>query len=318
MFVKDILPDLPQAIGGCTNDYAMRRLTDAVELLVTEGLIDTQVEEIALCACGSFVTLPREVGTPLAITVDGSPSLIRDEWFTYHINGPGDTNWTPVGFADVLGQSYPTIREPDRPVRLAAVIRTASDSNKVLRVFGYDENGERILSPNADGTMTDGFLVPTVFNRVLMNADVSPIVRIERVTKERTQDMVDLIAVDPDTGTAISVLGRYRPSETTPAYTRIRVSGAEFVRLKFKRRSMELSDDYDWIPVDHREALIHAVRAVKYRLDGKYEIARAAEQEAVRLLRKQTTSKRPAGIKPPQVINNDHMQGAAGSSMFYG
>jgi hypothetical protein len=318
MFVKDILPDLPQAIGHCTDAVAYRRLTDAVRLLTNKQLIDSQLGEIAVCVCGNFATLPPEVQTVLGVTVDGCPAIIRDQWFTYHINGPGDTGYTPFKFTDVLGNNFPTIREPDEAVKIGARIRAASDQNKILRIFGWDESGDRIFTTGADGTKEDGFLVPMVYGSVLVNSEAPAIAKIDRVYKEETADMVDMFAIDPATLEATSLLGRYRPREETPAYTRIRVPEQQVVRVKYRRRVFEVEDQYDWLPVDNREALIHALRAVKYRMDGKYTNARDAEAEAVRLVNEDTNANRPGGIKPPQIINNEMPRETAGSSMFYG
>lgn len=318
MFVKDILPDLPAAIGSCTDDYAFRRLKDAVLLLTNKTVINSQLGEIAVCVCGNFATLPPEVQTPLGITVDGCPSIMRDQWFVYHINGPGDQGYTPFNFADVLGTHFPTIREPAGAVQIAARIYAAGDQNKKIRIFGWDAQGNRILTMGPDGTKEDGFYVPTVYGRLLTNADAPAIAKIDRVFKDQTDDMVDLYAVDPTTLEAVSLLGRYRPRETTPAYTRIRVPEKEVVRVKFRRRVFDVQDQYDWLPVENREAIIHAVRAVKYRMDGKYAQAREAESEAMRLVNEETAALRPGGIKPPQIINNELPRETAGSSMFYG
>jgi hypothetical protein len=318
MFVKDILPDLPQVVGSCTDDYAFRRLTDAVRLLTNKSLINSQLGEITVCVCGDFATLPPEVQTPLGITVDGVPAIIRDQWFTYHINGPGDAAYTPFPFADVLGADFVTFRDPAGPVKLGARIRTAADNNKELRIFGWDVNGDRIFSTGPDGNKEDGFLVPQVYGRVLVNADAPPIVKFDHVYRDTTSDMVELFAIDPDTMEATSLVARYRPRENTPAYTRIRVPNRQAVRVKYKRRVFEVQDQYDWLPVENREALIHAIRAVKYRLDGKYSNARDAEDEAVRLVREDTNSGRPAGIHPPQIVNNELSGHTAGSGLFYG
>jgi len=318
MFVKDILPDLPAAIGQCTNEYAYRRLTDAVNLLTNKSLINSQVGEITVCVCGNFVTLPPEVQTVVGMTVDGVPTIIRDQWFTYHINGTGDTGYTPFPFSDVLGNDFPTIREPDKPLKLAARILSAADQNKVLRVFGWAENGDRIMTQGPEGNMEDGFLVPMIYGQIRTNSDVLPIAKIERVLKDKTQDQVELFGVDPDTDIATTLLGRYRPNETLPAYTRIRTPQTQAVRIKYKRRVFEVEDQYDWIPVNNREALIHAIRAVKYRIDGRYDDALSAEMTASRLVLEETNALRPAGIKPPQVINNELPRDTAGSSMFYG
>lgn len=318
MFVKDILPDLEQAIGSCQNDYAFRRLTDAVKLLANKKLINPSMGEIAVCVCGNFVTLPAEVLTPLGISVNSCPAIMRDQWFTFHISGPGDKGYTPFDFADVLGHDFPTIREPAGPVKLAARIYAPSDQNKLLRVFGWDGDGNRIFTTGADGSKEDGLIVPTVWNRTLINSEAPAIVKIDRVAKEVMADMVELFAIDPDSLEATSLLGRYRPRETTPAYMRIRVPEQNVVRVKYRRRVFDVKDQYDWIPVESREGLIHAIRAVKYRLDGKYATAREAESEALRIVAEEEQASRPGGIKPPQVIHNEMPRETAGSSLFYG
>lgn len=318
MFVKEFRSDLTEAIGACETPTVLRRLTDAVRILMKSGLFDPLIGDISVCVCGNFITLPREVGAPLGITVDAFPAIIRNEWFTYHINGTGDVNWTPVYMADVLGTQFPTIRDPDRPVKLGAVIHSPVDANKKLRVFGWDASGNRIMSLNKDGKREDGFFVPTVYNKLLTNADAPPITKIDFIYKDETSDLVDLLAIDPDTNSTISTLGSYRPSETNPQYTRLRVAANNVVRVKFKRREIELVDEYDWIPVNNRLALMHAVRAVKFGLDGKYSLAESAEGTAIRWLKQEYNADRPGGIAPPQVINNEPPWMTAGSSLFYG
>lgn len=318
MFVVEFKEDLKLALGTCEDDEAYRRLSDAVRLLEKSQLFDTSVGDISVCVCGNFVTLPAEVETPLGVSVNGNPALIRNQWFAYHINGTGDVSWTPFGFADVLGSQFCTIRDPDRAVRLVARINTITDQNKKLRVFGWAEDGSRIMSLNARGEKEDGFFVPLVYGKTLFNTDVPPIKVIERVYKEVSSDLVELFAVDPTTMETVSLLGSYRPRETVPQYTRIKVAARNVVRVKFRRRSFELRDDYDWIPLENRLALIHGLRSVKFGMDGKSALADDAEVRALRYLRNDQNSRKPGGIAPPQVINNELPRASAGSSLFYG
>lgn len=318
MFARDILPDLSKALGNCPDDYAFRRLTDAVNLLANKNVFNPTLGELAVCVCNNFATLPPEVKTVLGITVDGCPAILRDQWFIYSINGPGDTGFTPFSFAQVLGHDFCTIRDPESAVKLGARIRNASDQNKQLRIFGWDANGERILSSGPDGNKEDGFLVPLVFGRVLVNSEAPAIAKIDRVYKDETSDMVDLFAIDPTTLEATSLLGRYRPKETAPSYMRIRVPEKQVVRVKYKRRVFDVEDQYTWLPIENRQALIHAIRAVKFYLDGKYGSGQEAEGFAVRVSREEKQAEEPGGIHPPQVINNELPRETAGSNMFYG
>jgi hypothetical protein len=292
-----------------------RLLTRAAVLLNNKRLIDQFTGEIAVCVCGNFVTLPSEVDTVLGIQVDGDPTIIRNEWFTYHINGTGDEGWTPPNFADILGSNFCTFRDPDRPVRIAARIRNASDANKKVRMFGWDANGERIYSLDAAGQKVDGWWVPTPWNKVQWNSAVNPVVKIDYGFKEQTTDFVDLYAVDPDTGEAISKLASWRPDETTPRYIRIRVDSENVVRVKFRRRDIRITTTEDYINCDHEEAFLLAVRAVAKRDDDKLTEARAYEEEAARLIKEQADKRRPGGIAPLQVI--DQTVGGCNHGMFY-
>jgi hypothetical protein len=315
MFFRDVKADIALT-GLCpSDDVAKRRVTDAVELLTNKGLIDPLTGEIAVCVCSNFVTLPAEVETPLAIQVDTQPTVIRNEWFTYHVNGMGDRGWTNVGFADILGQNFCTIRDPDRAVLLVTKLANNADANKKLRVYGWDADGKRIYTTGPDGNKIDGFLVPMMANKSAPNGAVPAIAKIDMIRKDVTLDYVDLYAVDPATNEVISTLGVYRPDEVVPKYVRLRVPEKNVVRVKFKRRDFEVRHDDDWLNVESRLGLIMAVKAVVARLNGQDAQADAYEMSAIRYVKDKSRSQRPGGIVPPQVI--DHQLPNTSSGMFY-
>lgn len=303
MFVRDIpQADLQESLGGCLDSRGYGIVTAAANLLSEKGLIDTLVGEMSLCVCGNYVTLPPEVDSVLGVQVDGSPVLIRNEWFTYHLNGPGDQNWTATGFGDVLGQNYCTFRDPDRPVKLAASLRSATDNNKKIRFFGWKQDGERIYTPDANGTMQDGFYLPTVYGSLLTPKDVDPIVKIDRSFKDATTDAVDIYAVDPDTSEVISKLAIYRSNETQPRYLRIRINADNVVRIKYRRRDFKVSSLDDWVNVDHEEAFLLAIKAVAKRRAEQFDVADSCEATAVRLIKERNKARKGGGFSPPQVL----------------
>lgn len=302
MLVREInVDDRTTAIGSCNNERAYRIYSRASRLLADKGLSPGLVQEISICCCAGFFTLPREVEQVLGIQVNSMAVIPRNEWFQYHISGPGDADYTPCGYADILTQNACTARDPDRPVNLALRVRSAQDANKMFRVGAWYENGEKAYSANSAGQMKEGFLMPTIFGALRTPAGIDPVTKIDWISKEKFVDWCELYAVDPDTNEAISLLGKYAPDEIQPQYVRIRTTAENVVRVKFRRRNFDVTSEDDWIPVDNVDAFLLASRAVVKRDAEQYDAARWCEAEAERLLKETIRARRPGGIAPPQV-----------------
>jgi len=185
MIYSEIKDDIAQALSGHEGDeYAFRRVTEAIRLLNTKGVIDASTGELSVCVCGNFATLPREVDTVLGVQVDAQPSLMRNEWFMFHVNGAGDKGWTPFRMVDILGRNFCTFRDPDRAVLLAVRARNAADEGKKFRVYGLTAAGERIFATDATGKKTDGFFVPVKSGVAMsVNSAISPIAVIDHIWK---------------------------------------------------------------------------------------------------------------------------------------
>lgn len=318
MFIREIpVETRVEFIGTCENSRAFDVYSAAARLLTNRALIDQSIGEVAICVCGNFVTLPPDCETVLAMQVGGSPAIIRNDWFTYHINGTGDQGWTPCGFADVLGNQFPTIRDPDRPVKLVTRIYATSDQNRKIRVHGWDAEGKRLMSVGPDGRLADGFFVPTIFGSSAALANINPIAKIDSIWKEASTSLIELLAVDPDTNTAIATLGRYGPDETSPRYTRIRVPQEQVVRVRYRRRDIQVRTEDDWINVDDPEAFLLACKAVVKRRAGQYGEADACELSAVRMIKQAQDRRQHGGVAPPQVIVSADNLGPGKVGMFY-
>lgn len=316
MFVDStLLLDVKKVLGTCETPEMYRRLSDAVRLGSNQSKSnDWNIGEMDICVCDCCVTLPADVMTVLAVNSGGSPTLIRDQWFQYHINGSGSGCCAPCGYTDEVGQVV-TYKDPSGPVLLVAVVENALDSGKALRVYGWDEDGKRIYTEGAGGILEDGFLVPTVFGFSTTNPNAPAITRIDRIKKDLTNGFIRLVAIDPTDSTVHTQIGYYMPWETNPTYRRIKVQEKSWVRIKYKRRDIEVRGTGDWINIDNREALLLLLRAVKYRMDGRLEDARNYEIEGMRLLSNEAEALRPNAISPPQVIFTDHQ--AQVDSLYY-
>lgn len=306
MFVSDIYDDLKstEGLGVCDPATIFRRLSDAVRLISNQGILDPSLGEMDLCVCDGCVTLPCDVETVLAVNSAGAPTLMRDQWYQYHLNGTGSQGYTPFRYTDILGQ-VSTFRDPSTPVALVAEIESAADSNKKLRVFGWDVNGKRIYTVGSNGTLEDGFLVPTVFGFSQPNPVAPLVARIDMIQKDLTNGFVRLLAVNED-GTPHTLIGYYRPEETVPRYTRIHTQAKNWLRIKYKKRDFEVRSTRDWINIDNREVIILAVKAVSARRKDQIEKAQSLELEAIRILNNEAQAKRPPGLSAPQIIFNEY------------
>lgn len=307
MFVDaSLLADVKKVLGTCETPEMYRRLTDAVRIGTNQSKSnDWNIAEMDICVCDGCVTLPADVMTVLAVNNGGYPTLIRDQWFQYHINGPGSNCCVPWGYTDEVGQ-VSTYKDPSGPVLLVAVVENALDAGKLLRVFGWDEDGKRIYTEGAGGVLEDGFLVPTSFGFSTVNPDAPAITRIDRIKKDLTNGFIRLVAIDPDDNSIHTQIGYYMPWETVPLYRRIRVPDKSWIRIKYKRRDIEVRGTGDWINIDNREALLMLLKSVKKRMDDRVEEARIFELEGMRMLSNEAEALRPNAISPPQFIFSDY------------
>ncbi len=300
----------------CDDTYIFRRITDAVRVANNSGKFDVALSIMDLCVCGGCVTLPADVGTVLAVNNGGFPTLMRDQWFQYHVNGPGNQCYTPWPYTDELGM-VSTYKDPSAPVLLIAEVENPVDSNTTLRVFGWDENGKRIYTEGANGVLEDGLLVPTVYGFSVPNGDAPTIAKIDRVQKQITNGFVKLLAIDPTTMDVHTMIGYYQPWETNPSYRRIRVSNQSWIKIKYRKKDLEVRAASDWINIENREALILLIKAVKFRLDNQIDQGKSYEIEGMRLLSNEAEALRPPGLSGPQIIWADGANGQTNDTLFY-
>ena len=315
MLAADFYSQAKTAFAGCDEATVLARLTDAVRLLVNKGINDPLLGEIEMCVCNGCITLPRDVGTILGIDVCGQPTLIQDQFFKYHINGPGTKSHSACGVITEMGQVC-TYKDPSEPAYLIAEVTSAADNNKKLRVFATDVNGKKIFTAGPSGTLEEGFLVPMIFGFSKRNPSVPPLGSIYRILRDATKDFVKLIAIRASDGVSQTKIGEYEPDEVAPTYRRIHVPNKTSVMVKYKKATLKISSLRSWINVDNEEALRLACRAVKFRLEDKYDQARAAEEEASRILSEETASKLPAGPRVPQIIQSVYL--GEQDDLFYG
>lgn len=255
-----------------------------------------------------LITFPRIVETPLAVTTDGVPSIARDKWFYYHINGPGSAkcNWQSCRFWTDLGE-FPIIREIGKdPVYLIARMLSDTDTGKLLTIYGTDENDRPLYTVNADGTTTDGIVVPMENPAV---ATTQKVKTISRVLREPTNQPVNLLMVNTTTAEE-DLLGYYEQTETQPLYRRVQVQGRSCVRLRYRAKLLPITSLSSFIPLNSENGLISMMRAMKFRINGQLSDAQAYEADGARLLNEEQDNRNAqSGIGPQiEVITEDQSE----------
>lgn len=292
--VADVEDDVKRVLGGCTDQVFYSRLNHAVEILATESDWDPLLGYVDVCTgLDRYVTLPREVGTVMAVTIDGTPAQAHDFWFKFHLNGPGAT-FSTIGYNWIDGLPVATYLDPSPTgSALAVALDTAADNNKPFRVYGYDVNGGWIRSVEG-GVHVDGFLIPTTFGSSLTNSAAPLIKKITRISKPVTQGNITLYTVS---GAVLSRIGQYFPTDTNPTYRRIQVSKpCSWVRAAFRKNVEVLSKPSDLIPLHSKYALVLMAKALKKYDEDRVEEGVKYQQTAIRfLIKKQESLEVPGG-----------------------
>lgn len=282
LLVSEIWDEAMEIFGHCNEPKLLRWITDAVQFLANKGEVDPLIGYVDLCVSGRCVTLPREVETVLSLNISGTPARGRDELFSFHLNGPGECRESCKYTWDNSGTFF-TYRDLQCPARLIAFVEKPEDAGVMLRVFGYDEQN-RPLRTDVNGKWEDGLLVPTIYGYALP-ASTDPFVsRITGIVKGQSAANIRLSSFDNSTSSG-TLLGIFEPDELKPEYRRIRINrDCSWIRLCYRRRTLDLISQNDRILLHSRIALILAMHALKKYREVDLVAATQLEAHAVRLL----------------------------------
>lgn len=174
MFVSEIIDEVIEILGRCDRQKALKRITEAVKSLQDEGDWNANIGVIDVRTFNDedLVTLPRDVETPLAVTVNGMPAFMRDEFFRYHLNGDGlrDEQVIPWAWDDEGGAS--TFMDIKAPGPIIPQCELLSDEGKIVRILGSDPSGRKLRSQLEDGEWVDGIILPLEYS--LTNPTAAP------------------------------------------------------------------------------------------------------------------------------------------------
>lgn len=303
--VSDIYEDARNIVGTCDDPTLFRRISEAVEALANKGDFDPLLGTVEICTSDKCVTLPREVENVMAVNINGRPSIGRDRWFNFHLNGPGDHH-SPAAFRPVIwswqdGAESPVFRELRSPSKLIAFVSNAADQGTELRVYGYDTAGLFIRTLE-NGVWVDGYRVPTIFGFAMPESGAPIFARIIRVKKAVTAATIRLTSLDISSMTG-TLVGQYEYDETDPLYRRIILQheGLKSVNIAFRRRVFKVTSQESLIPLHSTLAILEMLRAIKGYADDNLVLGQGHEATADRFISEEQATRSPPVNFPMQI-----------------
>jgi hypothetical protein len=288
IIMADVFDDIAKITGPIGQYKVFDKTTEALEALHNKGNWDGLTGYVdILTDGGSYVTFPRYVESPIAITLGGRPMFMRNKWFEFHLNGPGsDCNefaraWDWVG--DVV-----TIQPLTYVVQLIAIPDNNADDGKKITIYGLDDNQKPLMTGSAMGYT---FIVD--HTKVLPGTNDQKISRIDRITRESTVGFVRLTGFSTDQTKSVQ-LGYWYPDETEPQYMRIKLPRqSNWVRMRYRKRTLKISSLTDPIHLKNKLALVCMVRAVEERYKGNKDAADDFETKSVQYVSEEQMSRNP-------------------------
>ena len=289
--------------------FVYRRITDAVEILANKGDWDPLLGTLDIIVQGRIVTLPPEVQTILGCNMCGHPSVARDEFFQFHLNGPGSCGWgwwggSPFGpeirFEWMDLNDACAYRDIPCPDALMAICEAPSDANSEFWVYGFDQDDHVIRTQDSSGCWRDGYQVPVMPSVSATDPNAPKFSRISGIRKAITAGPVRLYTVGQ------IMLGIYEPNVRVPAFRKIQLSRCvPWVRIRFRRRVFSITSKYDLLPIDSAQAVLMMLRALKaYDDPNGMAAGEGFEATAVRWMTERQFVANPPVAAPIQVLNS--------------
>ena len=267
IIVGDLYDSACDIFGPIGQQKVFDRMTEAIELLTNYGpMWDPLIGYVDINTFDSFyVTLPQYVDQVLAINVNKSRGLFRNQWHEFHMNGLGQDNDNadsvgsnrPCGGWEEVGEmpcAFPLIS----PSYLVAAPVSPSDNGTPIRAYGIDLNDLPIYG--MDGNL--GAVVTCEQGSFDISDQQIPFKRIDRIVIGSPQSFLQLYATDGSQ--YLQALGIFWPNVAEPKFRVIKIGQkAVTVRLRYKKRLVKITGLTDPVHMRSRSAMLNAMRAIQ-------------------------------------------------------
>jgi hypothetical protein len=285
ILVSDIIGEVEQVLGRCDQDYLFSILTRAVETLSNKACqisitwdpmiiyLDLPVQQ------DYYVYLPYQVQKPIKININGNPSFSRANLYEFALNGAGSSD-IEAGWQWQDRLTSPIQRRfPRGGYQLAAVSDSEADTELTMniKIRGRNRGDYVITLPIAPSGSPPTPSTQTAYD-------------VLEVVKPVTVGTVTLYAGN-------YILANYYPNITLPEFSCIKLSQrAVSVRMIARRKTLQITSLLDVIPLNSSQAVICQCQAIKYQDEVHWDLASAAEAQAVTYLNEEQAARNSFGL----------------------
>lgn len=272
------------------------------ELLDMGRWVGTTVK-YRVCTSGHFVTWPRELSTIEAMKINGSPTLLQNQWYEFdeygadnrHHYNRGDWAWgmkvapfqgvavdqgNAISFADVCGSANP------KKLKVYAYATEATTARILLQF--YDAQGNYVRSNDPTEGWVDGEFVS--INATTPQTTINPVTAWVGVQKPITNGVVRITELDTVTNLE-RLLAVYAPDETNPSYRRSRIldqacnpNCVSTVTVIGKQTFIPALKPRDYLCISSMPALVNKVKACYLSDNNNAAGAAAYDQKSFSIL----------------------------------
>lgn len=234
-----------------------------------------------------YYVLPRFVESPISVNIQSTPSIPRNQWFEFHLNGIGGRSQSSNGTWDDAGEVVIISRLPREsgtgkvtPTKVMAIAVLEADDDTQITIYGIEqrEDGSQV-EVYRDGVR--GWTCPCKFEDAAPGDDAPSFVRIDRITKAESTGFISLKTEDE----AI-LLGYWYPDELEPKYRMIKLPSAasKRIRVLFRKRTQKFTSLYEPIPLKSHFAIEFMMRSIKAMREGDSNTSIALRGDALNFL----------------------------------
>lgn len=276
--------------GGVTGDDArvVDRINEATERLVDYGKWKGLIVRYDFYVYQKLVTLPREIETPLAITLNHQVPTLQNRWYEFKGNtsGPWEAGFNEWSHSVVDRGEAGTLYDLPENLRVGVRSMRTETAGQYVWVFGYDSSNQWVRT-QVGGAWVDGERITLAATLQLSTTVFS---KVSHISKPITNGEVRLYAYY-ETG-ATAVLGVYYHSDENPVFRRYLVTNAKDCELQCctviaKRRYLPVVYDSDVLLIQSLNALRFMLMAIHKEDVDEVQESEVFEQKAIRVLKKQ-------------------------------
>jgi hypothetical protein len=257
----------------CPDDARVAEYVNlAIRMLLPQGKWVGTYQRYRIQASTVYVVWPRQIETIEAWALDDSPGMIRNEWFEYLGNGPGQLGPDSQNGRLLVDRGETCVfdvpRGTDNIIQFYA--DNPADAGQQILLNYLDCTGHKVLTNGVEGEYIT-LAAPPTFSNSAQNVYPGGVYGIQ---KPVTKGTVRCYVYNTVSGVKYPI-GYYEPSETLPSYRSSLIPGlADMVKcgpccscitVMAKMAFIPVAHDTDWLLITNTLAIEYAVQAIRFK-----------------------------------------------------